>query len=73
MAATLPTQTIISAAIGLLNSLIGELELWQGPSKTAFEQNLNRLVADLEAADKFITFAVMAETTVETLAEVAAL
>ena len=70
MAEILPTQTIITTVIGLLNSLMGELESWQGPSKSAFETKLNEIMSALETADKCITAALVVESTIEYFYEI---
>lgn len=73
MSGILPTTTTLSIAMGFLNSLLGEMEAWVGPSSTSFQREVQQLVTDLEQADQAITFAIVAETTAEVLLEVAAL
>ena len=59
--------------MGFLNSLLGEMEAWVGPSSTVFQRDVQQLVSDLEEADRAITMAIVAETAAEVLLEVAAL
>lgn len=73
MSGILPTSTTLAIAMGFLNSLLGEMEAWVGPSSTAFQRDVQQLVSDLEEADRAITMALVAETAAEVLLEVAAL
>jgi len=52
---------MLSIASNLLYGVTNAVVDWEGPSKTAFQRDLQRLIHDLEEADKCITLAVIAE------------
>jgi hypothetical protein len=56
--------TILSLATDMLYQATGVVVDWEGPSKTAFERDLQRLIRDLEEADKYITLVAIAELAV---------
>lgn len=71
MSEALSPTLMLSVAMGMLNSLLGEMEGWVGPSATAFQRDVQKLVADLEAADKAITASVVMETIADLVLEAA--
>ncbi|MFM7030695.1 MAG: hypothetical protein ACKOWK_06505 [Micrococcales bacterium] len=61
MSSPLGIPTLLSLATGMLYQVSGAVVDWECPSKTAFDRDLQKLIHDLEEADKYITLVALAE------------